>query len=74
MRTISALPFLVLLCNCVGAVHFPLVGSIQKRNHEFERRADVLGNAPLNNTDDISYHTNISLGGVPFLVLIDTGR
>jgi hypothetical protein len=74
MRTISALPFLALLCDCVAAVHFPVIGSIQKRNLELDRRADVLGSAPLNNTDDIVYRTNISLGGVPFLVLIDTGR
>lgn len=30
--------------------------------------------AALTNSGDISYYTNITLGGIPFSVLIDTGR
>lgn len=38
------------------------------------RRGNVVGSSPLNNTGDVSYYTNITLGGSPFTVLIDTGR
>ncbi|KAL0960742.1 hypothetical protein HGRIS_005766 [Hohenbuehelia grisea] len=37
------------------------------------RRGNVVGSSPLNNTGDVSYYTNITLGGSPFTVLIDTG-
>ena len=73
MRTLTFLSTLAATCNLAVAVHFPVIGSsIQQRS--LYKRAEVHGSAPLNNSRDISYRTNITLGGVAFTVLIDTGR
>jgi predicted aspartyl protease len=73
MRTLTSLLTLSFACNLAVAVHFPVIGSsIQRRS--LDKRADVLGSASLNNTNDVHYETNITLGGVSFTVLIDTGR
>ena len=38
------------------------------------RRASLAGTTVLNDTSNIQYSTNITLGGNQFSVLIDTGR
>ncbi|KAJ7145260.1 aspartic peptidase domain-containing protein [Mycena filopes] len=37
------------------------------------RRGSLSGSSPLDNSADLEYTTNITVGGVPFEVLIDTG-
>jgi predicted aspartyl protease len=59
----------------VRAAHFDLKG---KRTSPFEsidlQRRDGVQGVSLNDSADISYTCNITLSGVPFTVLIDTGR
>ena len=38
------------------------------------RRGNLAGSSPLTNSADISYYTNVTLGGDDYEVLIDTGR
>lgn len=47
-----------------------LPGLLQPR----QAAAGLASTSGLLNTGDISYHTTITLGGLPFDVLIDTGR
>ncbi len=42
--------------------------------HELLRRGNMDGTVALNNTVDLTYHANLTLGGQLFTVQIDTGR
>jgi hypothetical protein len=39
----------------------------------YDKRGSLKGSSPLNNSADISYYTDLTLGGQSFEVLIDTG-
>ncbi len=75
------LPFLIissclaLATNLAEAARLGLQG---KRIHPIRsginRRASLTGTTSLNDTQDINYTTNITLGGNQFTVIIDTGR
>lgn len=39
-----------------------------------QRRGSLAGTSPLGDSADLQYTTNITVGGVSFEVLIDTGR
>ncbi|KAG9027593.1 hypothetical protein FRB95_007589 [Tulasnella sp. JGI-2019a] len=65
-----------------NALRFPLQtrapalttpGSSSQINGGLSRRATVNSSVPLVNFENLSYFVNITLGGKPFVVLIDTG-
>ncbi|PSR78177.1 hypothetical protein PHLCEN_2v7509 [Hermanssonia centrifuga] len=66
--------FLALATNLAEAARLGLQG---KRIHPIRsginRRASLTGTTSLNDTQDINYTTNITLGGNQFTVIIDTG-
>lgn len=56
----------------VGALRFPVVA---RRSSSLRRRGNVFGVSTLNNSNDFSYYTSLTLGGKTFSqILIDTGR
>jgi hypothetical protein len=63
------LPILFYAALHVDALHFALNG--KPTNSHFYKRDHISG---LDNTQNILYYTNISLGGQPVSVSIDTGR
>jgi hypothetical protein len=72
MKTAVLLSTFVVLWDLVAAVHFPIVG--KRQNRHLERRSTVSGSAALTDSNDVQYSANITLGGLQFSVLIDTGR
>lgn len=58
----------------VDAFHFPLVA--RSRSSALSRRSEQLvpGDGLLHSVNDTEYLLNITLGGAPFMVAIDTGR
>jgi hypothetical protein len=67
---------LAIVGDAVGAVHLNLKG---KRRSALDagalrRRGNINGQASLDNSADISYTVNLTLGGAPFTTMIDTGR
>ncbi|KAK0202036.1 aspartic peptidase domain-containing protein [Desarmillaria ectypa] len=45
----------------------------RRTRHELLRRGNINGTATLSNNADISYYTNLTLGGEVFTALVDTG-
>ena len=76
MRSAVLLSTLFVFWDVVGAFRLPVAGNIGKRQpRNIERRdSNVVGTAALTDTSDVQYSANITLGGLPFSVLIDTGR
>lgn len=60
-----------LLSSTVVALHAPLY---RRSYPKFTRRSDVFGMSSLNNSMNTGYFMNVTLGGVHYSVLIDTGR
>jgi hypothetical protein len=73
MKSAVLLSCLFVLWDVVAAVRLPVVGKRHPRGLE-RRDSNVLGTAALTDDTDVQYTTNITLGGVQFTVLIDTGR
>lgn len=77
LSTVSTLSLLVISSPLALAVRFQVEGRRSLPEASFPslaRRGNVAGSSPLNDSADISYVTNITLGGSSFSVLIDTGR
>jgi hypothetical protein len=70
MKSAVLLSSLLLLWDVAAALRLPVVG---KRSLE-RRASSITGTAALTDDTDVEYTTNITLGGVQFTVLIDTGR
>lgn len=79
----SLLLYLYLLLDdlAVSAVRIPVVGKQVPRTtrewvppQDLSRRVSISAGSDLKNIQDVRYYTNVSLGGQPFQVLIDTGR
>ena len=64
---------LALTAEQADAVRLGLRGKHVRQSH-LQRRASLDGTTVLNNTANIQYATNITMGGSPFTVIIDTGR
>jgi hypothetical protein len=62
----------LILVDLASAVRLSLKGRRHAPDYPTLHRRGSL--TPLNNSADISYYTNLTLGGVQFSVLIDTGR
>jgi hypothetical protein len=71
MKTAAFLSTLAVLWDFARAGHLSVVGRRQPPN---VARRGIEGSAALTNTNDVQYTANITLGGVSFPVLIDTGR
>ncbi|TRM63783.1 aspartic peptidase domain-containing protein [Schizophyllum amplum] len=57
-----------------SAFHVRMEGQIRPRSaSSLAARGNLEGTSPLTNSADISYYTNVTLGGEQFKVLIDTG-
>ncbi|KAI0949368.1 hypothetical protein AcW1_009001 [Taiwanofungus camphoratus] len=78
----SLLLYLYLLLDdlAVSAVRIPVVGKQVPRTtrewvppQDLSRRVSISAGSDLKNIQDVRYYTNVSLGGQPFQVLIDTG-
>ena len=53
-----------------GGIHFKVTGKRNQPNARHSKRGNVEGVSTLSNSADVSYYTNITLGGVSFAVLI----
>lgn len=53
-----------------GGLHLKVTGKRNQPNARHSKRGNIEGNAPLSNSADVSYYTNITLGGAAFSVLI----
>lgn len=53
-----------------GGLHLTVTGKRNQPNARYNKRGNIEGTSPLANSGDISYYTNITLGGVSFSVLI----
>jgi hypothetical protein len=73
MKSAVLLSSLFVIWDVVAAVRLPIVGKRHPRNLE-RRASNILGTAALTDDTDVEYTTNITLGGVQYSVLIDTGR
>lgn len=71
---VGALSSFIAFGDVVNAIKLTMHG----RRHPTSSDDVVLGRrgnvSPLTNKGDVSYYTNITLGGAEFTVLIDTGR
>ncbi|KAL1743093.1 aspartic peptidase domain-containing protein [Schizophyllum fasciatum] len=67
---LASLAYLVL---GTGAFHVRMEGRTRAPSPSLARRGNLAGSSPLKNSADISYYTNVTLGGQDFEVLIDTG-
>ena len=65
---------MVLLCFIGYSSGLRLKIAGRRTRHELLRRGNIDGTAALSNNADISYYTNLTLGGEVFTALIDTGR
>ena len=70
MKAVALLSTLAVLWEVASAKHLPIIG---RRQHGVGRR-QIEGSSGLTNTNDVQYTANITLGGLSFPVLIDTGR
>ena len=71
---VGLLSFLITLTTITHAFRIDVSG--QRRTvpeRSIARRADIKG-IQLNDSADISYYANVSLGGKTFQLLVDTGR
>jgi hypothetical protein len=69
-------PAALVLSSLVDAAHLPVtgrsvVGTAQSARRKVSRRSNMSG---LTNSNDVVYMMNITLGGAPYDVMIDTGR
>lgn len=72
MRCSELFAFAVVLpLELVGAIRLSLHGTHSRRLH---RRGSIVGSSGLSDGDDITYSTNLTLGGTQYEVQIDTGR
>lgn len=64
------------LSSVADAAHLPIVGQYMPRDGSrgIARRSNLYGAGSLTNQNDMQYKMNITLGGTPFVVMIDTGR
>ncbi|KAJ7159735.1 aspartic peptidase domain-containing protein [Mycena filopes] len=66
--------FLKLPVSLLTFVHFSCALRLSfEARRGLHRRGSLSGSSPLDNSADLSYTTSITIGGVPFEVLIDTG-
>ena len=65
---------LTLPVDLADAVRIGLAGHRTPSRRQFQRRATLTGTTTLTDSSDITYTTNITLGGNQFSVIIDTGR
>jgi hypothetical protein len=68
---------LLTLSDVAHAVHLPLKGAALGSSHSRQRldkRASLFGASTLNDTSNVAYYTNVTLGGNQYTVQIDTGR
>ena len=73
----AATTFFALLClaSYSSGLQLKIEGQRNVRpGHELLRRGNMDGTVALNNTADLTYYTNLTLGGQLFTVTIDTGR
>jgi len=56
-----------------NALQFDVYGQRKTATSGVVRRADIKG-SQLNNSADISYYVDLTLGGKTFQLLVDTGR
>ena len=68
------LSLLALPVDLADAVRIGITGHRTPPRHTLQRRATLTGLTGLNDSSDITYTTNITLGGNEFSVIIDTGR
>jgi hypothetical protein len=73
MKTVAFFSTLIVLWDVSSAGHLSVIGRRRPQAVDVVRRR-IQGNVGLMNTDDVQYTTNITLGGLEFPVLIDTGR
>jgi hypothetical protein len=73
MKSSLFIASLVAFGNSAHAVHLNLVGKRQTPSSSLRKRAAIFGSETLSDSLDIQYSCNISLGGVEFATLIDTG-
>lgn len=70
----ACLLWLTAVCSGLSnAYKFQVTSRLNRDNEALGRRGNLQGDSPLQNSADISYYANITLGGVSFSVLIDTG-
>ncbi len=70
----ASMAFLALLCFAGYSSGLQLRIEGRRTRYELLRRGNIDGTAALSNNADISYYTNLTLGGEVFTALIDTGR
>ncbi|KAF9783229.1 acid protease [Thelephora terrestris] len=56
-----------------GGLRLKVNGKRNPPDLKYSKRGNILGSSTLSNSADISYYANVTLGGVSFSVLIDTG-
>lgn len=72
LPVLSVLNLVLLYALNTNAVKFKTVGR-RTKPVGLARRGNLAGSSPLTDNADISYYTNITMGGKSFNVLIDTG-
>jgi hypothetical protein len=66
---------LVALAHSALALHFRVSGSPSPGSVSLFRRGNIDGSiSQLNNSGNVAYRTNLTIGGTSFSTLIDTGR
>jgi hypothetical protein len=69
------LPLYAAVFDFADALHLPVVGrSSSSRSRRTIARRTTLFAGDLTNVNDVEYFVNITLGGAPYTVQIDTGR
>ena len=53
-----------------GGLHFKVTGKRNQPNAKHNKRGNIEGTSTLSNSGDVSYYSNITLGGASFSVLI----
>ncbi|KAJ7264460.1 aspartic peptidase domain-containing protein [Mycena haematopus] len=70
----ASLLALVLLADSSCALRLNVEGRrIPAERRALQKRSSLTGSSPLDDTADLQYTTNLTVGGVPFVVMIDTG-
>jgi len=70
----SALLYSLLALESASAAHAIHLRINGRPNNQLQTRGNLNGSSPLSNSVDISYYSEITLGGQAYTVLIDTGR
>jgi hypothetical protein len=75
MLALSLLTFYPAIFGIADATHFPLIGRLSPgRDRRTLARRTTMNAEGLTNSNDVEYFTNVTLGGAPYVVQIDTGR